>query len=68
MDSGFGSNLGRDINGDGNTNDTGVILNNIASGGNDIGKSIAIDGSGKVYVTGWSSNGTNYDAFVIKIE
>jgi len=63
----FGNPLSRDIDGDGD-NYTGVILNNIAGGSGDWGNSIAIDGSGKVYVTGWSSNGFNYDAYVIKIE
>ena len=64
----FGNPLSRDIDGDGD-NYTGVILNNIAGGGSwDWGNSLAIDGSGKVYVTGGSYNSTNDDAYVIKIE
>lgn len=68
IDSDFGNSLGRDIDKDGNT-DAGVILNNIASGNSDDnGYSIALDKNGKVYVTGSSSNGSNDDVFVIKIE
>jgi len=48
----FGSSLGRDINEDGNV-DIGVVLNSITGIiFEDFIYSIAIDGNGKIYVTG----------------
>ncbi len=66
IDSSFGNSLGRDINEDG-VNDNGVVIDNIVGSSGGSGISIAIDGSGKVYVTGDSYNGSNSDAYVIRL-
>ncbi len=61
-------NLNRDLDGDGDK-DSAVVLNNIAGGnGGDFGSSLKIDSTGKIYVTGSSYNGSNWDMYVIKIE
>jgi hypothetical protein len=61
----FGTNLGIDLDSDGDK-DAAVVINNIAGGNDDIGNSIYIDNKGKIYVTGWSYNGR--DMYVLKIE
>ena len=66
IDNSFGTNLNRDINGDGVT-DSAVVLDNIAgANGGDGGKSIYIDSNSNVYITGWSYS-ANEDMFVIKL-
>ncbi len=46
-----------------------VVVNNIAGGNrDDSGNSLTIDSTGKIYVTGWSYNGSDWDMYVIKIE
>ncbi|MGC8734336.1 MAG: delta-60 repeat domain-containing protein, partial [bacterium] len=63
----FGTNLGRDLDNDGD-NDAGVVINNIAGGnGDDGGNSLYVDNSGKIYVTGYSWNGSNWDMYVIRL-
>jgi len=37
-----------------------------AAGGSDIGRGVAVDDSGYIYVTGTSSNGSNYDIMTVK--
>ncbi len=64
----FGNQLNRDIDGDGD-NDAAAVFHSIAGGkGDDIGLSLYVDSNGKIYVTGGSWNGRNYDMYVIKIE
>ncbi len=67
----FGNSLNRDIDEDGD-NDSAVVLNNIAGGNDDdSGRSLTIDSTGKIYVTGWSwgsnSAGSNDDMYVIRL-
>ncbi|MEN3014870.1 MAG: SBBP repeat-containing protein [bacterium] len=63
----FGNPLGRDIDSDGD-NDSAVVLHNIAGGnGNDYSASIYVDQNGKIYITGISWNGPNYDLIVTRL-
>jgi len=58
------------FNSDGSLDNTfggdGIIVHNNAAGGNDFdeGNAIALDSTGKILVTGYSDNGTNYDMAV----
>jgi uncharacterized delta-60 repeat protein len=56
--------LDREFNSGGST--PGIVVDNNAAGGsgNDEGKSIYVDNNGKIYVTGYSSNGGNYDMVI----
>ncbi|MCX7870421.1 MAG: hypothetical protein N2485_02450 [bacterium] len=64
----FGTLLGRDIDSDGDS-DAAAVFNDIAGGnGDDIGNSLYVDSSGKVYVTGDSYDGSNKDMYVLQIE
>lgn len=67
----FGTNLSRDIDGDGD-NDSAVILNQIGGGpvgSIDYGISITLDNSEEyIYVVGRCENGGNYDAFIVKLD
>ncbi|MEN3015730.1 MAG: delta-60 repeat domain-containing protein [bacterium] len=45
-----------------------VIVHNIAGGNSEEGNSIYVDQNGKIYVSGSSHNGSNYDLIVVKIE
>ena len=64
----FGTPLNRDIDNDGDS-DACVVVNNIADGNSDdVGRSVYVDSSGKVYVTGYSKNvDDNGDMYVIKL-
>ena len=42
-------------------NSIGYVTHNNAAGGNDAGRSIAIDSYGRILVDGYSDNGSNYD-------
>ncbi len=60
--------LNRDIDQDGD-NDVVSIFHNIAGGNqDDYGNSLHVDRSGKIYITGYSSNRNNFDMYMIKIE
>lgn len=46
-----------------------VIVHNVAGGnGGDVGRAIYVDNNGYIYVTGESSNGKDYDTYVLRIE
>jgi uncharacterized delta-60 repeat protein len=47
-------------------NGTGIVVHHNAAGGykDDEGNSIYVDTTGKIYVTGYSSNGSNYDMVI----
>ena len=63
----FGTPLGRDIDSDGD-NDSAFVIDNIAGGNmGDVGNSIYVDSNGKIYVTGYSLNGSNEDMYVIRL-
>jgi len=49
-------------------NGTGYVVHHSAAGGNlnDVGNSIFVDNTGKIYVTGFSWNGSNDDMVIWK--
>ncbi len=62
----FGTNLGRDIDGDSN-NDFAYVKDNIA-GGNDEDAGYSIFVNNDVYITGRSWNSSNFDTFILKLD
>ena len=65
----FGTPLNRDIDGDGDgDNDSAAIFHNIAGGNSsEYGEYLYVDSNGKIYITGYSSNGSNWDMYVIRL-